>query len=198
MINRLLRLLRQILHVIWHLGSVLPLQVVGIAYLPFVVARYQMGQFPNLALWFDDRRGRYLAQFGEAEGFSVGSGHFGREHTEMYLLANQSWWGRYAWTAFRNPVNYFQHEVLGYSGMPIWTGPMVISNRYIECLLEDGTLLWEYSRMNGDYAKIPFIPYGIRVRLGYKLGTLSYVDYLLQLGIPMQSVVSVGIRRMNG
>ena len=144
----------------------LVVQLIGVFLLIPVTYRYKLGEFPRWAKWWDDYRGRWLHDNTDAVCINM----FGKGHCDMYDRYNSTWWGRYKWAAFRNACNYFQHEPLGK-----W---------YIQGHVE------QY------YGYIPLV-FGLKLRynIGYKFFSVEHARHMQSLGIPLQFVFSIGLRR---
>ena len=146
-------------------------QLIGILILPIVTYRYQLGTFPGILKYLDDYRARWSLQRVQ-DNPQIMKDQFGIEHTLLFNSHNSTWWGRYKWSAFRNACNYFQHSPLG--------------------------LIWQDDGVFHHYGYIPVaFGYSIRYNIGYKYFSEQHAKHMLLLGIPLQWVFSIGIRKLS-
>ena len=101
-----------IVHLLKYLLIRLPMLLLGIFILPFICAKYRMGDFPVLFKHFDDYRGRYLTTVSKLDRQVTCRKLFGLGHCELYQDYNKSAYKRYVWTAFRNSTNVLVHSTL--------------------------------------------------------------------------------------
>jgi len=147
----------------------LPVQIAGIFILPFVCMRYRLGEFPKTFIWFDDIRGRLIAEHG-IHGRDFGVQHFGSGHMDLFYKYNHTWYSRYIWSAFRNAVNYFQHRPLG-------------MERY------DVNRAFQYYGTKHIGGKVY-----IRYNIGYKMFSKDHMEHMASINLPLQYVFSIGVR----
>lgn len=160
--------MRLIKHLLTLIFVVLPMQLVGIV-VCLIGARYKMGLLPKYLHWFDDERATYCYRYGALD-ISFMVNNFGPEHYQLFMDYNSTYLKRYIWMAFRNPINVFQHEVLGKHPFS-----------------KD---LWQIN--NPDF--IIYGKYKLTVNIGYKMYSEQHREHMAAIGIPIQWVFSVGIR----
>lgn len=160
----------------------LPLQVLGFFSILPLACLYKMGKLPRMFKWFDDYRGRLIEQGVDCDN------NFGKHHCEIYQKANETAFGRYKWLAFRNAVNYFQHDVIGHK-LSINVPYVAYTGHYI--------VLYEGSKETAReyYRYIDLGLFKLRIRIGYKIADLDHVKHMRRLGIPLQWVFSIGVRK---
>ena len=180
---------------------VLILRAVGIVILVPITYKYRLGDFPRWCRWFDDYRGYRMSKLSKLNRLPWCVQHFGEGHCDLYNKYNDSWYLRYVWSAWRNTTNYFKHQTIG---IDYWPGDASFHSDYnyreISYSYEDlptEIFAWEYSRINGNEVKIPLIPYGIRLRFGYKMDNLEHVQHMRYIGVPLEFAFSIGIRRIT-
>lgn len=97
------------------------------------------------------------------------------------IIDSQTWWSRWIWLCWRNPVNYFQYHVLGFTwNKPIFLvsyDPKLIAtvgddkgegSFYTEVVI-DSKVRWEYRRTRrwGQSGKC------LDIRLGWKISSVE-------------------------
>lgn len=156
-------------HILILLLLKLPVQLIGLLILPIVTYKYQIGQFPKALAWFDDTRGRYLETVPKLDRNRACTDNFGEGHCNMYAAHKLTWRSRYIWTAIRNPVNGLQH----------WLGRMYGDSDIFQHVGE----------------KPLAFGYTLRYNIGYKYYSSAHAIHMLSIGIPLQWVFSIGVRK---
>lgn len=154
-------------HILILITLKLPIQLIGILICYPICCKYKLGQFPKWCKWFDDYKGRHIKN----QNANYVVKWFGSQHHALYKEYNKTPLKRYIWCAFRNPINVFQHEVLG--------------KHY-----KQKTSLWEFYK----YYKIPLINKYLRIRIGYKVGDKAHQYMVEKLNFHYQWVFSIGVR----
>lgn len=156
-------LLRLLKHITVFLLVCVPLQLLGIILILPVVYFSKDYQLPYLFRWFD------CADFYVNRDTS----------TYIALVDSGSKWNRYTWLAFRNPINYFDYQYLGYK----WTGQEVYTTySSIEDTIGDGSFggIRHIEVDSGIYEYYYIKPYRIlnlslciRFRIGWKIKNMD-------------------------
>jgi len=168
-------------HTLVYLLIVLPLELLGMIILPIVLIFISKDavHLPFLFRWWDNHE-YYLRNNGsldDLDGLSGPKYHRIREGIEgatgLKLL-----WARYKWLALRNALNYFQYKYLGLT----WDDDYTIISKHGENDVDDvnpgtykvvvkikGKEYWEHY----SYTDVPFTNRTIRIRMGWKIGTVS-------------------------
>lgn len=156
----------------------LPLQLVGMIVLLIIVPTLSrsVSKLPDWLAWFDNAENIYLDENDPDRDGLSGPSYYRRDdlgiaNAEGPFDGNDDialfrlWWNRYNWLALRNPINYFQYEILG---AKIDEDDVVIikgtdTNHYAEVITQDD-LYYEY------YVTKPWLfGFIFRFRMGWKI-----------------------------
>lgn len=178
---------RYLKHLFILLAVKLPLQIIGLPILAVTLLFVPKHKetLPRFLRWFDNHE-LHLRPNGD-DGLS------GPPKERARYKDPTAWWPRFRWLALRNPVNYFQYSVLGFTvQMPCEAtteSPNVGTHRWNDRGVKrnwlrnrDGKEYWEY------YAVIPLYKnWHFRARIGWKIDDKAE----LYDGLPVQWVFAI-------
>lgn len=151
----------------------LPLQVFSALILSFVIPINGAKPLPKILKWFDNA-----------------DQYVGRDTSTYMAVRNSGIWNNYCWLAWRNPLNYFGYQVLGYQ---VGYGPVQIMHtpQGSENTTDKGKEGFFYTEVTEEhYPGIHYEYYWIkkyqwfngetrcfRLRIGHKMGIVQDGDF---------------------